>query len=48
MPDPLWGFKGKNHKILGKTALCKLLMGKIRLRSAIFWDVMQQRLVIPH
>ena len=38
MSDPFWGVKGRNHTILGKTALCKLLIGKIRLRSAIFWD----------
>lgn len=39
MPDPLWGVKERNHTILGKTALCRLLMGKIWLRSAIFWNV---------
>lgn len=45
MPDPLWGVKGRNHTILCKTALCKLLMGKTR--SAVFWNVMQHRVVIP-
>jgi hypothetical protein len=24
----MWGVKGRNHTILGKTALCKLLMEK--------------------
>ena len=48
MLDPLWGVRGRNHTILGKTALCKFLMGKIKLRSAVFWDVMQHRVVIPH